>query len=99
MSQLEKLLIKIRNNPKAVRFDEIDKILKNAGFEVRQPRGGSSHYIYTKGNFIISIPKHNPYSHYIYTKGNFIISIPKHNPYVKSVYVERVIEFLAKEGE
>ena len=79
MSQLEKLLIKIRNNPKAVRFDEIDKILKNAGFEVRQPRGGSSHYIYTKGNFIISIPKHNPY--------------------VKSVYVERVIEFLAKEGE
>lgn len=78
MSQLEKLLLRIKNNPKAVRFDELDKILKRLDFEVRQPKGGSSHYIYTKGNFILCIPKHNPY--------------------IKQVYVEKVIEFLEKEG-
>lgn len=50
MSQLEKLLLRIKNNPKTVRFDELDKILKRLDFEVRQPKGGSSHYIYTKGN-------------------------------------------------
>ena len=71
MSQLEKLLLRIKNNPKTVRFDELD-------FETRHPKGGSSHYIYTKGNFILSIPKHNPY--------------------IKQVYVEKVIEFLEKEG-
>lgn len=78
MSQLEKLLAKIRNNPKTVRFEELDKILKYAGFEVRQPRSGSSHFIYKKGNFSISVPKHNPY--------------------IRSVYVEKIIEFLDKEG-
>ena len=56
MSQLEKLLLRIKNNPKTVRFDELDKILKRLDFEVRQPKGGSSHYIYTKGNFILCIP-------------------------------------------
>ena len=78
MSQLEKLLLRIKNNPKTVRFDELDKILKRLDFEVRQPNGGSSHYIYTKGNFILCIPKHIPY--------------------IKQVYVEKVIEFLEKEG-
>ena len=42
MSQLEKLLLRIKNNPKTVRFDELDKILKRLDFEVRQPKGGSS---------------------------------------------------------
>ena len=78
MSQLEKLLLRIKNNPKTVRCDELDKILKRLDFEARQPKGGSSHYIYTKGNFILCIPKHNPY--------------------IKQVYVEKVIEFLEKEG-
>lgn len=78
MSQLEKLLLRIKNNPKTVRFDELDKILKRLDFEVRQPKGGSSHYIYTKGNFVLCIPKHNSY--------------------IKQVYVEKVIEFLEKEG-
>lgn len=36
MSQLEKLLLRIKNNPKTVRFDELDKILKRLDFEVRQ---------------------------------------------------------------
>jgi len=61
VGKLEKLLQKIKNNPKQVRFDELDKILTRAGFERRQPRGGSSHYYYTKSSMQISIPYRQPY--------------------------------------
>jgi len=61
MSKLEKLLQKIKNNPKQVRFEELDKILTRAGFEKRQPKGGSSHYYYTKGALKVSIPYRQPY--------------------------------------
>jgi hypothetical protein len=47
MSKSEKLLEKIRNNPKAVSFDDLDKVLRGCGFIRRQPRNGSSHYYYT----------------------------------------------------
>ena len=42
----EKIFDRIRNNPKAVRFEELKKVLTDVGFEERQPKGGSSHYIY-----------------------------------------------------
>ncbi|HAG10905.1 MAG TPA: toxin HicA [Desulfotomaculum sp.] len=61
MSKLEKLLQKIKNNPKQVRFDELDRILTRAGFERRQPGSGSSHYYYTKGPLMISVPYRQPY--------------------------------------
>ena len=50
MSKLEKLLQRIKNNPKTVRFEELDKILLSADYERAQPRGGSSHYTYRKPN-------------------------------------------------
>lgn len=43
MSQREKLLTRIHNNPKRVTFDELDNILQRAGHVRRQPRSGSSH--------------------------------------------------------
>ena len=43
----EKILDRIKNNPKAVRFEELKKVLTDTGFSERQPKGGSSHYIYT----------------------------------------------------
>lgn len=61
MGKLEKLLQKIKNNPKQVRFEELDKILIRAGFERRQPGSGSSHYVYTKGIAQITVPKRQPY--------------------------------------
>ena len=61
MSKLEKLLQKIKNNPRQVRFAELDKILIRAGFIKRQPRSGSSHYYYTKGSLQISVPYRQPY--------------------------------------
>lgn len=61
LSQLQKLLNRVRNNPKTVRFEELDKILISEGFKKRQPRGGSSHYTYTKGNRILTVPHKRPY--------------------------------------
>jgi len=41
----EKIFDRIRNNPKAVRFEELKKVLTDVGLAERQPKGGSSHYI------------------------------------------------------
>lgn len=61
MAHLKILLRKIRNNPKQVRFEELDKVLTRAGFARRQPGGGSSHYIYTRGSAVIVVPYHQPH--------------------------------------
>ena len=62
MSQLEKLLQRIHNNPKTVRFEELAKILLKNGYECAQSRRGSSHYTYRKeGKYPITIPKNAPY--------------------------------------
>ena len=46
MTKKPKLLERVRNSPKDAKFSEVQKLLKDAGFRERQPRGGSSHYIY-----------------------------------------------------
>jgi predicted RNA binding protein YcfA (HicA-like mRNA interferase family) len=56
LSKLKKLLQKIKNNPRQVRFEELDKILLHYGFSKRQPKGGSSHYYYSKDEKHISVP-------------------------------------------
>lgn len=61
MSKLKKLLEKIRNNPRQVRFDEMDKILLHYGFTKRQPRSGSSHYTYKLGSVRLTIPFEQPH--------------------------------------
>ena len=48
MSKIEKLYDRIKNNPKNVRFEEIKHLLITYGFTYRQPRSGSSHYVFTK---------------------------------------------------
>ena len=68
MSKLEKLLERIRNNPKNVRFEELDKILIHYGFTKRQSSGGSSHYYYTKGEKLLSVPFHKPHIKVIYVE-------------------------------
>jgi predicted RNA binding protein YcfA (HicA-like mRNA interferase family) len=63
MSHYKKLYEKIKNNPKDVSFDEIDKLLtKIGGFTRRNPSKGSSHYTYSHPDLmdIITIPKDKP---------------------------------------
>lgn len=68
MSKLQKLYEKIKNNPKSVRFDELDKILLSAGFSRRQSRGGSSHYVYIKDGRIVTIPFRQPHILRVYVE-------------------------------
>lgn len=67
MSRLQKLYRRIKNNPKAVSFEDLDKLLRFAGFEVRQPGSGSSHYFYKKKDKCISVPYKRPFvrEHYV----------------------------------
>ena len=60
MSKQDKLLQKIRNNPKNVRFETIQKILLSYDFTETAPGGGSSHYTYHRGIYRITVPKNNP---------------------------------------
>lgn len=61
MSKLEKLLARIKNNPKTVSFKDLEKVLLRDGYQKRQPRGGSSHYIFKKGRNILSVPYNTPF--------------------------------------
>ena len=67
MSKLKKLFKDIKNNPKNVRFKDLQKLLLIFGFTEKQPKSGSSHYTYTSGKNRITIPKHYPVNE-IYVK-------------------------------
>lgn len=59
MGQREKLLERIRNNPKDVAFDDLDKLLQWHGFERRNP--GGSHYVYSRaGATHLTVPRARP---------------------------------------
>jgi hypothetical protein len=63
MTQREKLIDRMRNNPKGVRFEDVDALLAYYGFERRQPGSGSSHYVYRRGAHVITIARHKPFVH------------------------------------
>ncbi len=68
MSKLLKLFERARNNPRTVRFDELDKLLVRAEFARRQSRKGTSHYVYTKGEKRVTVPFDQPYVKEAYVK-------------------------------
>ena len=68
MAKREKRVRKIFQNPKTVPFRELDRVLKDFGFELRQPGSGRSHFIYTKGENQISVPFRRPFVKEVYVK-------------------------------
>ena len=68
MTKREKRVRKLFQNPKTVPFKELDRVLKDAGFKLRQPGSGSSHYIYTKGEIQFSVPFRRPFVKEVYVK-------------------------------
>ena len=68
MTKRQKQLEKIRNNPLNVRFEELARLLLDYGFLRRQPRSGSSHYIYVRNSLRITIPMNRPHLKEIYVK-------------------------------
>ncbi|MBM4137045.1 MAG: type II toxin-antitoxin system HicA family toxin [Nitrospira sp.] len=55
MGKMEKLLEKIKTNPKNVRFEELCKILKSKGYDIINVKG--SHYSFSNGEKTITIVK------------------------------------------
>lgn len=61
MAKWDKLLARICSLSKDLRFDELRKVLESYGYEMKAPKGGSSHYTFRKeGCQPITIPKHEP---------------------------------------
>ena len=61
MSKWDKLIEKIRTLSPELRFEEIKKVLESYGYEMRIPKGGSSHCVFRKSGYSpITIPKHRP---------------------------------------
>ncbi|MBX7235538.1 MAG: hypothetical protein K1X65_14220 [Caldilineales bacterium] len=68
MAKFDKLLLKIRNNPQSVTFEDLDKLLDAHGFVRRQPHSGSLHYIYSFGRHRITVPFKRPFVKAVYVK-------------------------------
>ncbi|NOR83637.1 MAG: addiction module toxin, HicA family [Ardenticatenales bacterium] len=61
MSRREKLLARIRNNPRSVTYDELAGVLEWHGFECRKGKG--SHRIFKRGGTKIVIVWRKPHVH------------------------------------
>ena len=59
MTKRDKLLDKVRNNPKAVTFDELVKLLTWYDFSLRRVKG--SHHIYVRGACRITVVWRRPH--------------------------------------
>jgi predicted RNA binding protein YcfA (HicA-like mRNA interferase family) len=60
MSKKEKALAKLRSNPKHVRFQDLENILINLGFIIRQER--TSHAVFTYPGFPpLTVPRRKPF--------------------------------------
>ena len=61
MSQFDKLLHRIRQLDRSMRFHELQKVLEHYGYTMSGPRSGSSHKSFRKaGHSSITIPQHDP---------------------------------------
>ncbi len=61
MATFEKLLKRILQLDKNLRFNELKKVLENCGYVMNKPGSGSSHYTFRKpGCMPITVPKHEP---------------------------------------
>nr|WP_169754609.1 type II toxin-antitoxin system HicA family toxin [Campylobacter curvus] len=58
MGQKDKLLKNIENNPTNVKFEVLEKILKDSGFELKSIKG--SHHSFSNGKMLITLPYHKP---------------------------------------
>jgi hypothetical protein len=78
-SRRQKLRAKIEQNPRNVRFEDLEKLLLAYGFTVRQPRSGSSHHYFQLRNEQETLIQ---------------FTIPFKRPHIKPVYVKLVLEAL-----
>jgi len=60
MGRKEKLFNRLKNNPSAGTFEDVDNLLRWCGFELRRVKG--SHHIYKRPGYdlIVTVPRHKP---------------------------------------
>ena len=68
MTKVKKRIEKAIQNPKNLKFADLDKILKDEGFERRSSRSSGSHFFYRKGKLNIAISYKRPFIKQIYVK-------------------------------
>lgn len=68
MTKSKKRIQKAVQNPKNVRFKDLDKILQNEGFKRRSSRSSGSHFFYRRGDLNIAIPYKKLFIKKIYVK-------------------------------
>jgi hypothetical protein len=61
MHRPDKRRADIERNPRHVRFEDLDAVLRSYGFERRQRSRGSSHYVYRRGRWHLTVPAHRPH--------------------------------------
>jgi predicted RNA binding protein YcfA (HicA-like mRNA interferase family) len=59
MAKRDKRIAAMRRNPSNVRPDDLDVVLRAAGFTMRQQ--GTSHKVYTRGEQQVVVPQHRPF--------------------------------------
>jgi len=72
MSKWEKRIAKIRQNPKHVRFEDIETILLGLGFSKRQESTSHAVFIYGVHRIIVPKPHGDPFVKEVYVKKDFL---------------------------
>ena len=85
MSKWDKLIKRICNLSKDLRFAELRKVLESYGYEMYAPKSGSSHYTFRKqGCMPITIPRHKPIKKvYVEMVRNIVESEAKNNEHAE----------------
>ena len=61
MRRADKRREEIERNPRHVRFEDLDALLRSYGFQRRQRSRGSSHYVYRRGRWHLTVPARRPH--------------------------------------
>lgn len=58
VSKKDKLIKELENNPTNIRFEILEKVLKDNGFELKGVKG--SHHQFSNGKILLTLPYHKP---------------------------------------
>jgi len=61
MRRADKRREEIERNPRHVRFEDLNALLRSYGFQRRQRSRGSSHYVYRRGRWHLTVPARRPH--------------------------------------
>jgi hypothetical protein len=61
MRRADKRREEIGRNPRHVRFEDLDALLRSYGFQRGQRSRGSSHYVYRRGRWHLTVPARRPH--------------------------------------